>query len=182
MAWKYPEQKESLEKAARTPDPVRSFKDLPANTFVNANPLGLLISKTWSTAVMDVDRGEVLYIGGGHSGYSGNDVARYSLDRNRWTLDQPPRFPPFLEGTNAGIYGWSYGMMPFSQHTYLWYCYDPASKKLVYLARPSIPDGVDLQLGDDPAKTFRYEAKGDLPKKNDTQQKLAERLIEAVAE
>jgi hypothetical protein len=131
---------------------------LPANTFVDARPPGMLISKTWSTAVIDTDRSEVIYTGGGHSGYSGNDFARYSIAENRWSLDFPPRFPPFLESTNATIFGWSYGMMPFSQHTYLWYYYDPVSKTVVYLARPSLFDGVDVQLSDDPNAVFVYEA------------------------
>lgn len=161
VAWKYPEQKASLEQAP-PPEPeaqARSLSSMPANTFVDAQPPGLLISKTWSTAVLDTDRSEVFYVGGGHSGYSGNDMARYSLASNRWSLDFPPRFPPYLEGTNAGIFAWSYGMMPFSQHTYRWYCYDPASKTVVYLARPSIFDGVEVQLGDDPQDVFVYEAK-----------------------
>jgi hypothetical protein len=161
IAWKYPEQKESLEKAP-APDPekhARFLDSLPVNTFVDARPPGMLISKTWSTAVLDTDRSEVIYVGGGHSGYSGNDIARYSIANNRWTLDMPPRFPPFLEGTNAGIFAWSYGMIPFSQHTYLWYCYDPASKTVVYLARPSLRDGIDIQVSDDPNEVFLYNAK-----------------------
>jgi hypothetical protein len=165
VAWKYPEQKASLEGApppspagqAEQAEHAKRLDSLPANTFVDANPPGLLISKTWSTAVIDTDRGEVLYTGGGHSGYSGNDFARYSIARNRWSLDQPPRFPPFLEGTNAGIFGWSYGMTPFSQHTYRWYCYDPASKTVVYLARPSLFDGARVQLTDNPKDTFTYD-------------------------
>jgi hypothetical protein len=161
IAWKFPEQKLSLEQAP-PPDaaaPTKLLASLPTGQFVDANPPGMLISKTWSTAVMDTDRGEVIYVGGGHSGYSGNDVARYSIAENRWSLDSPPRFPPFLESTNAGIFGWSYGMMPFSQHTYLWYCYDPVSKTIVYLARPSVFDGVEIQLSDDREDVFVYEAK-----------------------
>ncbi|MCL4203769.1 MAG: hypothetical protein KJ000_14810 [Pirellulaceae bacterium] len=159
VAWKYPEQKLSLEQAA-APDPAWKTRlaSLPVNKFVNADPPGMLISKTWSTATIDTDRGEVIYTGGGHSGYSGNDIARYRIAENRWSQDFPPRFPPFLEGTNAGIFGWSYGMIPFSQHTYLWYCYDPQSKTVVYLARPSLFDGVQVQLSDDPADVFEYDA------------------------
>ncbi len=160
IAWKYPEQKGSLEKAP-APDSeshAALLKSLPAGKFVDADPPGILISKTWSTAVIDTDRHEVLYTGGGHSGYSGNDIARYSIIDNRWTLDFPPHFPPFLESTNAGIFGWSYGMIPFSQHTYLWYTYDPASKTLVYLARPSLFDGIDVQLTDDPSDRFIYNS------------------------
>lgn len=160
VAWKYPEQKLSLEQAPpASPDKQAEFlKSLPPNEFVNAAPPGMLISKTWSTAVIDTDHSEILYTGGGHSGYSGNDIARYSVANNRWSQDQPPRFPPFLEGTNAGIFGWSYGRVPFSQHTYLWYCYDPASQTMVYLARPSLPDGAELQLGDDPSDILVYDS------------------------
>lgn len=161
VAWKYPEQKLSLE-AAPPADRAAHEKwlaGLPPNRMIDAAPPGLLISKTWSTAVLDTDRSEILYVGGGHSGYSGNDVARYSIAENRWTLDFPPRFPPYLEGMNAGIFGWSYGMMPFSQHTYLWYAYDPVSKTMLYLARPSIDDGTEVQLADDPPDVFVYEAK-----------------------
>ncbi|MBM4019437.1 MAG: hypothetical protein FJ288_14130 [Planctomycetes bacterium] len=161
VAWKYPEQKQSLEDAP-PPDAqahARFLASLPANTFVDARPPGMLISKTWSTAVIDTDRGEIIYTGGGHSGYSGNDFARYGIAANRWSLDSPPRFPPFLESANAGIFGWSYGMVPFSQHTYLWYCYDEVSKTVVYLARQPLADGAEVQLGDDPAEVFLYEAK-----------------------
>ncbi len=161
VAWKYPEQQRSLEEVPGA-DPqaqAQKLKALPVNEFVDAQPPGLLISKTWSTAVMDTDRSQVIYTGGGHSGYSGNDFASYSVAENRWRLDFPPRFPPFLEGTNAGIYGWSYGMIPFSQHTYLWYCYDPVSQAVLYLARPSIRDGAELQLTNDPDDVLVYEAK-----------------------
>jgi len=161
IAWKYPEQKQSLEEAPVPDLQAHSelLRSLPVNKFVDARPPGMLISKTWSTAVIDTDRSEVIYTGGGHSGYSGNDFARYSIKENRWSLDFPPRFPPFLESTNAGIFGWSYGMCPFSQHTYLWYCYDPSSKTIVYLARPSLFDGLDVRLDDDPDSVFTYTAK-----------------------
>lgn len=160
VAWKYPEQKDSLEQAPpATPGKHAQFLvELPSNEFVDLKPPGLLISKTWSTAVIDTDRSEVIYVGGGHSGYSGNDFARYRVADNRWGLDAPPRFPPFLESTNAGIFGWSYGMVPFSQHTYLWYCYDPLSRSILYLARPSLFDGVEVQLGDDPDDIIVYKA------------------------
>ncbi len=160
VAWKYPEQKLSLEQAPPS-DPgahAKLLSSLPVNEFVDAKPPGMLISKTWSSATIDTYNSEVFYVGGGHCGYSGNDFARYSIAENRWSLDFPPRFPPFLEGTNAGIFGWSYGMMPFSQHTYLWYAYDPLSRTVLYLARPSLFDGVEIQLGEDAAEAFVYES------------------------
>lgn len=159
VAWKYSEQKQSLEQASPADRSAHGklLRELPTNTFVNAEPPGLLVSKTWSTATIDTDRSEVVYTGGGHSGYSGNDIARYDIASNRWSQDAAPRFPPFLEGTNAGIYGWSYGMIPFSQHTYLWYDYDPQSKSILYLARPSINAGDELQLTEGRQKTLTYD-------------------------
>jgi len=119
-----------------------------------------VVSKTWSTAVCDTDRGDVVYTGGGHSGYSGNDFAHYSPATNRWSQSWPPCFPPFLEGTNATVFGWSYGCRPWSQHTYRWYTYDPQSKTVVYCARPTgMMEGMDVLLEDDPAEAFVYEAK-----------------------
>jgi hypothetical protein len=161
MRYKYHDQKESLEKAPK-PDLAAHAKflaALPANQFVDAKPPGLVIAKTWSGATIDTDRGEVIYTGGGHSGYSGNDVAHYSIAANRWSLDAPPRFPPYLESTNAAVYGWSYGARPWSQHTYLWYGYDPVSKRIVYCARPGIRDGSQVFLDEDPAKTCTYDRK-----------------------
>jgi hypothetical protein len=159
--FKYRDQKDSLE-AAPKPDRqahLAVLAKLPANRFVDADPPGLLLAKTWSGATIDTDRSEVIYMGGGHSGYSGNDVAVYSIADNRWTLDAPPRFPPFLEGTNGAVYGWSYDARPWSQHTYLWYTYDPVSKKVIYCARPGIRDGETVQLGARADSSFVYSKK-----------------------
>ncbi len=156
--FKYHDQKESLENAPK-PDIEAHEKflaDLPVNQFVDAKPPGLLIAKTWSGATIDTDRGVVVYTGGGHSGYSGNDVANYDVAANRWTQDAPPRFPPYLESTNSAVYGYSYDARPWSQHTYLWYGYDPTVKKVVYCARQGINDGSQVLLGDDPSKAFIY--------------------------
>jgi hypothetical protein len=159
--FKYLDQKDSLA-AAPKPDPQahrRILAELPVNQFVDAKPPGLLIAKTWSGAAIDTLRSEVIYTGGGHSGYSGNDVSIYSIAENRWTQDAPPRFPPYLESTNGAVYGLSYGARPWSQHTYLWYAFDPVSKKTIYCARPGVRDGESVLLEADPAKAFVYDKK-----------------------
>lgn len=159
---KYPDQWDSLRAALpRSPAAAAEFfRTLPANTVVDANFPGLLISKTWSSATIDTDRGEVIYTGGGHSGYSGNDVAHYRVDENRWSLSWRPCFPPFLESTNSSVFGLSYGPRPWSQHTYRWYAYDPVSKRVIYCARPAGPyDGDEALLDDDPNQAFVYDRK-----------------------
>ena len=161
VRWKYPDQKASLEDAPQ-PEPEtrrRALAELPANTPVAAQPPGLVVSKTWSSACIDTDRGEVLYAGGGHSGYSGNDIAHYDVAANRWTQSWPPLFPPYLESTNCSAFGWSYGCKPWSQHTYRWYACDTVSKAVVYCARMTIHAGDEVLLDADPAKAFRYNPK-----------------------
>lgn len=157
--FKFPEQKESLEAAPKPDGPAqrRFLASLPANRFIDARPPGLVVSRTWSGATLDTDRSEVVYTGGGHSGYSGNDILVYSIAENRWRQDAPPRFPPYLESTNGAVYGFSYGARPWSQHTYLWYAYDPVSRKVIYCARPGIREGETVLLDADPARAFVYE-------------------------
>jgi len=162
LHYKFAGQRDSLA-AGRPRDAAAArafFRTLPANTVVDANTPGVLVSKTWSSATIDTDRGEVIYTGGGHSGYSGNDVAHYHPGENRWSLSWPPKFPPFLESTNSSVFGLSYGARPWSQHTYRWYAYDPLSKRVIYCARPAGPyDGDEVLLDDDPNAAFVYDRK-----------------------
>jgi len=138
----------------------KALTDLPVNTVIDSRYPGILVSKTWSTAVIDSDRGVVLYTGGGHSGYKGNDIALYDLGTNRWSFQAPPSFMPFLYNYNGALFGWGYGFRPTSQHTYRWYCYDPASRTMVYCPRHlGIRNGMTVLLDDDPAKAFMYDRK-----------------------
>ena len=138
----------------------RKLKALPTNTYVDSGYPGWLTSKTWSSATIDTDRGVVLYIGGGHSGYKGEDLALYDVGANRWSVQAPPNFIPFLYNYNACLFGWTYGFRPTSQHTYRWYAYDPQSKTMVYCARGlGIRNGMTVLLEDDPKKAFVYDAK-----------------------
>jgi len=133
---------------------------LPVNTAVDSRYPGLLISRTWSSAAIDTDRGVVLYIGGGHCGYKGSDVARYDVGANRWTLSEPPAPAPFIYDHNGALFGWDYRRRPQAQHTYMWYAYDPISKMMVYCARCVGPRaGQRVLLSDDPAEAFAYDPK-----------------------
>jgi galactose oxidase-like protein len=149
--------------AAPKPDRAateKRLKELPANTPTLAKYPGHLTSKTWSSATIDTDRGVVLYIGGGHSGYNGEDLAMYDAGINRWSFDTPPNFTPFLYNYGSALFGWTYGFKPTSQHTYRWYTYDPQSKTMVYCPRRlGILNGMTVMLEDDPAKAFKYDRK-----------------------
>jgi hypothetical protein len=161
--YKHAGQKKGIESA---PKPNRAaherfLKALPSNQWVDPKPPASVANKTWGSATFDTDRGEVIYTGGGHCGYSGNDVAHYNVADNRWSLSWAPSFPPFLEGTNSTVFGWSYGCRPWSQHTYRWYAYDPQSKTMVFCPRQS-PRGREVLLEKDPARAVRHgkELKG----------------------
>jgi hypothetical protein len=116
------------------PDPQaleQRLAKMPANKWVempgpNAPP------KTWSSATIDTDKSVVLYTGGGHSGWSGTDVAHYDMRTGRWSISYEPEFPPFLRGCNRTAFGWGYNLHPWAEHTRRWYAYDPVSKMMVY--------------------------------------------------
>jgi len=96
---------------------LKRLEALPENTMVEANPPATVTAKTWTTATIDTHRGEVIYTGGGHSGYSGNDWAHYSMADNRWSMSWPPKVAPYLWGCSVGPFGWSYDAQPWSTHT-----------------------------------------------------------------
>jgi hypothetical protein len=151
-----------LEKA---PPPDREaglerLKALPANTMVDASPPATVTARTWSTATIDTHRGVVIYTGGGHSGYSGNDWAHYSVADNRWSLSWRPKVAPYLWACSVGAYGWSYDAQPWSTHTRHTYQYDPQSRTCVYLGRHhSGLDGQEMWLSDKPEEAFVYREK-----------------------
>jgi len=63
---------------------VEKLKNLPANTWVLADPARLPENRGWGIAACDPVRSLVCYFGGGHSSYQFNDVAVYAVGANRW--------------------------------------------------------------------------------------------------
>ncbi len=159
--WYIPKQQESLLNAP-APDPQKTealLKALPANKPINSDFPGALARRDYSGATMDTDRSTVIYHGGGHSTYGGNDFAQYSIENNRWKSAQA-YFCPFLDGASVTVYGWSYGMRPFIQHTYRWYAYDPLSKMVLYCPRRmGNMHGKKVLLDEDPKNVFTYDIK-----------------------
>lgn len=131
------------------PDPEaldKKYAALPANEWVQM-PGPNVSRKGWGSACIDTDKGVILYIGGGHSTYSGTDTAHYDIGAGRWSLSYPPEFPPFLYGTNRTVYGWSYNLHPWAEHTRRWYEYDPISKMMVYNRQGSMRPNRVYHLG-----------------------------------
>jgi hypothetical protein len=159
----YAKQRDGILKAPK-PDRKKHQKwleDLPDNKVVVADYPGTIHHKTWSSATIDTDKGVLLYTGGGHSGYAGNEILHYDVGVNRWLMDSPPCLMPFLGGHGSALYGWGYRLRPSDQHTYRWYAYDPVSKLVVYLAREGggPHHGQTVLLDEDPEKAFVYNPK-----------------------
>ena len=133
----------------------KKLAELPANEWVQM-PGPHFSRKTWGSAAIDTDRGVILYYGGGHSGYSGTDVAHYDIGSGRWSLSYPPEFPPFLEATNRTVFGWSYNLHPWAEHTRKWYAYDPVSRMMVYNRQGCFRPGSRFDQGNGPVTTAGY--------------------------
>jgi RNA polymerase sigma factor (sigma-70 family) len=107
---------------------------IPVNTWVAVKPPKTLnVNRDKSTATFDVDRGQILFFGGGRSAYSGTDVHMYSVRANRWRTGFYADMPVNFCG-RTGNYGqrWSFASRPFiSSHTFKLYAYDPGSKKML---------------------------------------------------
>ena len=112
------------------------LKGLPANKWVSMNPPKLLQDRCWGTQVFDADRDQILHWTGGHSSHGGTDPAHYSIRTNRWSTGFAPEEPMETLYSNTGTDGnrpaSPFTGRPFLPHTYQSYCYDPASRKLIW--------------------------------------------------
>lgn len=77
--------------------------------------------------------GMLIYFGGGHAGYMGNDVEVYDIRRNVWTQSYKPEAAP----ENAPDTAWQARLAPMGrpwvEHTYQVGCYDAANKTVMWL-------------------------------------------------
>jgi len=133
-----------FDKVAKTPKPdevAAKLAALPANKWVAMSPPKRLFNRDWGTQIFDFDRDQILHWGGGHSAYCGTAPAHYSVKLDRWSIGLAPEIP-MEHCYSAGVGGTSpastFSGRPFAPHTYKSYCYDPASKKLVWLHQSKV--------------------------------------------
>src|SRR5206468_8878122 len=63
----------------------KTLESLPVNQWISLeNPGRIAPTRTWGSATYDSDREQILYWGGGHCGYEGNDVDAYDLAAHTW--------------------------------------------------------------------------------------------------
>ena len=121
------------------PDPAATeavLKNLPANQFVAlkcprwpANRQG----GGWSTVALDTDRDQLLWMGGGHSSYFGNDEAHYDIRTGRWTIACRPMFALHYNYDLSGPGPFAFNGAPWGNHNYRACAYDPTIQRLVYI-------------------------------------------------
>jgi len=121
---------------------------LPPNQWAfMENSAGIVASRTWGSATFDTDRGLILYWGGGHCGYGGNDVDAYDVTTGLWlNRDRAPEFPERLwnRGNGSRLGGVTFQGRPWVIHGRKIYAYDPVSHQMI-LVRP-----IRLTTGYDP--------------------------------
>ena len=126
---------------------MAKLKSISSNRWVLMDDSGVVPSRTWGSATFDTDRGLILYWGGGHCGYGGNDVDIYDVAKGIWVNQDPAaEFPERLwnRGNGSRLGGVTFQGRPWVIHGRKIYSYDPISR-LMILVRP-----IRLTTGYDP--------------------------------
>lgn len=128
-----------LAEAGTRPDPERQrrqrdrLRSLRPNHWIALdNPGRVAPLRTWGSCAFDTDKGRLIYWGGGHCGYGGNDYDFYDVADNTWRSgSEVTEFPerPWDKGVNAG--GVTFKGSPWVRHGRKVYAYDPVSKKVI---------------------------------------------------
>jgi len=149
--------KRPVEKAisGTRPDPARRriqmerIAAMPINQWVKFNKPGRTAPfRNWGSCSFDVNRGRIVFWGGGHCGYGGNDYDFYDVEEHTWISS--PLVTPYPERNwdkSGGVYpaGLMFDGSPFMRHGRKAYAWDPVSDlainmKYVYLTAGYEPE------------------------------------------
>ncbi|PCJ61297.1 MAG: hypothetical protein COA79_06870 [Planctomycetota bacterium] len=110
------------------------FKNIEVNKWVKITPPKWMMNRRsgWGTVTLDTTRSEILYTGGGHATYYGNDIGHYDIKGNRFYLSYKPAYALNYNFGIGGAGPYAFNGGPWSNHTYHAYTYDPTIKRLVY--------------------------------------------------
>jgi len=113
------------------------LRNLPANQWVElANPGREAPVRTWGSATFDTDRSQILYWGGEHCGYEGNDVDAYDVHTHTWIAKEAaPESPERNWNHGVRLAGITFQGRPWTVHGRRIYAYDPVSHKMI-MTRP----------------------------------------------
>lgn len=118
--------------APRTAPHVPDLEAIKANRWVLLKGPGRAApARTWGGATFDSDRERILYWGGGHCGYGGNDVDAYSVSQHTWTGAAAPDFPERAWNHGVRLAGLTFGGRLWTTHGRKVFAYDPAGKRMI---------------------------------------------------
>jgi hypothetical protein len=127
--------------AGTEPDPARRAEQLeriesmPANCWVEFDGVGRVAPlRTWGSCSFDPDSARIVYWGGGHCGYGGNDYDFYDVEQNTW-IPSPviAEYPERNWDKSGGVYpaGLMFSGAPFMRHGRKAYAWDPVSRRVI---------------------------------------------------
>ena len=136
------------------PDPVRKERQLkrlqgmPDNEWVLLdNPGRNAPLRSWGSCSFDTKRGWIIYWGGGHCGYGGNDYDFYDVEQNTWvSLPVFPEYPERAWDKGVNPAGVTFQGAPWIRHGRKVYAYDPVSDKVVNTKTIPLTAGYDPLL------------------------------------
>lgn len=107
-------------------------------------------TRTWGSATFDTSRGLILYWGGGHCGYEGDDADAFEVETQTW---RDPRgvteYPERLWDHGVRLAGVTFRGGPWTDHGRKTYAYDPVSRKMILVRSVRLATGYEpeaLQL------------------------------------
>ncbi len=132
---------ESIRRQAQS----RRLAEMPDNLWVQLiNPARAAPTRTWGSATFDTDRGQILYWGGEHCGYEGNDVDAYDVAAHTWRIAEAiPEYPGRTWNHGVRLAGVTFQGKPWTVHGRKMYAYDPVSHKLILVRPIRVTTGYD---------------------------------------
>jgi hypothetical protein len=132
---------ESIRRQAQS----RRLEEMPDNLWVQLiNPARAAPTRTWGSATFDTDRGQILYWGGEHCGYEGNDVDAYDVAAHTWRIaEATPEYPERTWNHGVRLAGVTFQGKPWTVHGRKMYAYDPLSHKLILVRPIRVTTGYD---------------------------------------
>jgi hypothetical protein len=103
--------------------------------------------RSWGSCSFDTKRGWIIYWGGGHCGYGGNDYDFYDVEENTW-ISRPvtPEYPERAWDKGINPAGVTFAGGPWMRHGRKVYAYDPVSDKVVNMKRVSLTAGYEPEV------------------------------------
>ncbi len=118
--------------SARRASQLARLESLPANRWTRLDRPGRQAPlRTWGSCAFDTDRGRLIYWGGGHCGYGGNDYDFYDVAEHTWVSGGGAEFPERAWDKGVNPAGITFRGAPFMRHGRKVYAYDPVSRKVI---------------------------------------------------